>query len=95
MGVVSCMGFPIASFLFKVRIFSAKGLKVGCVTGSTASSVLSGVRKAEYQLVYFTPEELLLHRKWRELFQSEEYVNRLKVLVIDEAHTIKKWYKTV
>lgn len=65
---------------------------MGCVTGSTAPHVLAGVKIGEYQLVYFTPEVLIENRKWRELFQTEEYSKRLKVLVIDEAHTIKKWY---
>ena len=44
------------------------------------------------QLVYFTPEALLDNRKWRRLLQSVEYSTRVKVLVIDEAHTVKKVY---
>ena len=43
-------------------------------------------------LVYFTPEALLENRKWRRLLQRDEYSTRVKVLVIDEVHTIKKWY---
>ena len=48
--------------------------------------------KWKCQLVHFTPEALLENRKWRTLLQSVEYSTRVKVLVIDEAHTIKKVY---
>ena len=41
------------------------------------------------QLVYITPEALLENRR---LLQSDEYFTQVKVLVIDEAHTIKKVY---
>jgi len=54
--------------------------------------MLEGVIKGEYQLVFFTPEILLNAKNWRQLVQTESYTRRVKTLVIDEAHTVKKWY---
>ncbi len=46
----------------------------------------------KFQLLYFTPEAILLSKRWRRLLTSDSYQKRIKGLVIDEAHTIKKWY---
>ena len=44
-----------------------------------------------YQLVLFTPEMLLSQRRWRKMLLGEVYSNQLRVFVVDEAHTVKKW----
>ena len=44
--------------------------------------------------MFFTPEILLLTRRWRGLLSSPVYAEHLRVLVIDEAHTVKKWGET-
>jgi superfamily II DNA helicase RecQ len=49
------------------------------------------VLNAEYQLVFFTAELLLKNSKWRHLFRTPAYVERLRAFVIDEAHTLKMW----
>ena len=49
----------------------------------------------DYQLVFFTPEMLLSKHKWRRLLLGEKYTQRLRVVVIDEAHTVKKWLELV
>ena len=71
----------------------AKGLRVATVTsGQDDIEILNGIRKGAYSLVLFTPEMLLQTRKWREMLLSDIYTQNLKALVIDEAHTVKKWY---
>ena len=50
------------------------------------------VRAAKFQLLYFTPEALLINTKWRQLICTASYQKRIRGLIIDEAHTIKKWY---
>ena len=42
-------------------------------------------------MVFFIPEIILSKQKWRELLLSESYTRHLRALVVDEAHTIKKW----
>lgn len=75
-----------------MQSFSSKGLATGCVTGKTNAAMLAGVSRGEYQLVFFTPEMLLNDKKWRLLLQGDDYKRRVRGLVIDEAHTVKKWY---
>ena len=53
--------------------------------------MLERVAKGNYQLIFFTPEALLNHRKWRDLLRSDIYLSRLRVVVIDEAHTVINW----
>jgi len=47
--------------------------------------------RGEYQIAYFTPEILLKRKEWRRMLLKEVYVHNLKTVVVDEAHTIKKW----
>ena len=68
-----------------------KRLRVAAVTANTSEEIKTGVIKGAYSLVYFTPELLLEHEKWRKLFQQEQYTRRVNGFVVDEAHCIKKW----
>lgn len=61
------------------------------INSNSTSAVKAGVIKAEYSLVFITPE-LLLASKWREILHSTNYTRRVKAFVVDEAHTVKKWY---
>ena len=51
----------------------------------------AGVLEGTYQLVFFTPEMLLLKKKWRHILMNDRYSEGLKAFVIDEAHVVKKW----
>ena len=53
--------------------------------------VKEGVMMGNYQLVLFTPEMLLSQKRWRRMLQGEVYYKQLRVFVVDEAHTVKKW----
>ena len=44
-----------------------------------------------YQLVIFTPEMMIEHKRWRKMLLGEVYTSRLRAFVVDEAHTVKKW----
>ena len=57
----------------------------------TDRTVLDGVAQGLYQLVFFTPEMLITNKRWRRVIESDVYAERLKALVIDEAHCVKKW----
>jgi len=77
--------------LLQVRSFSSKGVQTGFVTSCSSNIILDGVRNANYQLVFFTPEALLRSR-WRKVLRSEPYSTRLRVMVIDEVHTVVEWW---
>ena len=77
--------------LTKMPVYSARGLKVGCVTGESSSEEKSQVVKGNFQLVFFSPESLLSGHRWRELLQVEPYRSNLVAFIVDEAHCVKKW----
>lgn len=74
----------------QVKSLSSRGLSVAAVNSNTTPGVKAGVIKGEYGLVFFSPE-LLLEKKWRELFHTKLYMNRVRAFIVDEAHTVKKW----
>ena len=61
------------------------------VTSNTVQDVKEGVAGGDYSLVYFTPELLLESQYWRKILLTHCYKKRLKALVVDEAHCVKKW----
>lgn len=75
----------------KVKDFSRRGLSVAAITGNTSEEIKEGVKRGNFSLVFFTPELLLEHKRWRNLLQKECYAKRLKAFVVDEAHCVKKW----
>ena len=81
----------IALMKDQIAVYSARGLKVGCVTGEFSSKEKSQVVKGNFQLVFFSPESLLSGHRWRELLQVEPYRSNLVAFIVDEAHCVKKW----
>ena len=72
------------------------GVKACYISGEQDDQLVKeGVRKGDYQVVYFTPEMILASKRWREMLVGQVYTNRLRTFVIDEAHTVKKWYTTM
>ena len=53
------------------------------------------VQTGAFQLVFFTPELLIENNRWRKVLMSDVYATRLKAFVVDEAHTVSKWYVTL
>lgn len=69
-----------------------KGLSAGYICGEKDDEEMKqNAIDAKYQLLFFTPEALLGNKKWRRLICSDKYRNQVKGLILDEAHTIKKW----
>ena len=54
--------------------------------------MINGVLRGDYQLVYITPELLFTVATWRKMLVGEVYRERLIAFVVDEAHTVKKWF---
>ena len=53
--------------------------------------MMQDVMQGAYQAVFFTPEMLMGKQRWRQMLLNDVYSSRLRVFVVDEAHTIKKW----
>ena len=78
-------------FILQVCAFKAKGLSAACICGDDDTAKKDDVIAGKFQLVFFTPEALLMNRRWRKLLLSDNYQRRIKGLVLDEAHTVQKW----
>ena len=72
---------------------TAKGITAVSICGDDNDDrhKKQGVTQGQHQLVYFTPETLVLSRSWRRVLNSCVYEEHLKALVIDEAHCVQKW----
>ena len=79
------------SLHLKVSSLSTKGLSCTYVTGDQDDAVKEGVLRGAYQLVLFTPELLINEKFWRKMLLDDTYAHRLRSLVVDEAHTVKRW----
>ena len=76
----------------QVKKFTDMGLKAAFVgEAQDDQSVEQGVKNGEYSLVYMNPESMMTVLQWREIFRSQLYQQRLKGIVIDEAHCVEKW----
>ncbi|XP_064395283.1 ATP-dependent DNA helicase RecQ-like [Halichondria panicea] len=58
------------------------------------AATMDAIFHGKYQLVFFTPEMIISKKHWRRLLGGDVYANRLKALIIDEAHCVKKWGET-
>ena len=82
--------------MLQVAKYSERGLRVAYITGEQEDEeVKKRVRDGYFQLVFFTPEVVLLNYHWRQLLSTPVYAQKLRALVFDEAHTIKKWLEAV
>ncbi len=69
------------------------GIKACYISGEQDNeSVRKDVVKGRYHIVYFTPEMILSNRRWREMLIGDVYTHQLRAFIVDEAHTVKKWY---
>jgi len=84
---------PLTSLMEdQVKKFTAMGLKAAFVgEAQDDHSVGRGVMDGEYRLVYMSPESMMTVLQWREMFRSPLYQQRLKGIVIDEAHCVEQW----
>ena len=74
----------------QVRIFSSKGLNAAYISGEAIDDLKDRVCRGEYQLVFITPEMIIIHKRWRKVIDGDIYTERLKAFVIEEAHCVKK-----
>ena len=67
--------------------FSSTGLSVAAASDKTKRE---GIIAGRFQLIYFSPEELLLVEQWRAMLLTPVYQQNLIAFVVDEAHCITK-----
>ena len=53
---------------------------------------INAVLRGQIQLLFISPESILINPKYRNMLLSKHYKENLVALVIDEAHCVKTWY---
>ena len=82
---------PLLSIISdQVASFCAKGISAAFV-GDKDQSVIRGIKRGEYHLVFISPESLFCTLEWRQVLCTGVYLSNLSGVIIDEAHCIKKW----
>ena len=72
--------------------FLSKGITAAFVGKEQEDKMKDGVLKRQYQLLFISPESLIMNLQWREMLRSEVYQQNLVGLAVDEAHCVTKWY---
>jgi len=49
------------------------------------------VLQGDAEIVFISPESIVLNKAFRDMLQSESYKERMIALVVDEAHCVKTW----
>jgi len=95
--VVIVISLLLALMKDQVKKFSDR--KIGAVQihdkfDSCEDAVKSRI-STNCSLIFTSPELILGDKSWLDVFCSPVFSERLVVLVVDEAHCIKKWYVTL
>lgn len=81
----------IALMRDQVASNTAMGMKSTYISDKENTKKQTAIRNGEFQIVYISPEALVL-LKWRNILSTRVYQENLVAFVVDEAHCIKKWY---
>ena len=72
--------------------FVPRGIKAEYVGEAQEDArAISTVLRGEAQLLFISPESILMNIKYRNMLLSKSCKENLVALVIDEAHCIKTW----
>ena len=86
---------PLIALREQASNFSNKGISSVYVSDKDGSNcdkaVRCSIKKAEYQLVFISPEALFATLEWRRTLCSDLYRTNLVGFIVDEAHCVKKW----
>ena len=74
----------------QVQALTTKNVKAIYV-GDADDLTIEKVKRGEYEVLFFSPENLLTNVDWRDVLQSPTFQERLVAFVVDEAHCVKDW----
>ncbi len=75
----------------QVSTLHKKGMKAIHVSGDLDETVISDIYEGKFQVLFFSPEQLLRNTVWRDMLRTSVYEENLVGFVVDEAHCVKKW----
>ena len=66
-------------------------LKAAYISNNQTDDVLHAIENGEYTFVFVSPESILHNNRWRQMFASKIYKERLISVCVDKAHCITHW----
>ena len=91
-GSITVIVSPLTALMKdQVESFGKRGVSAALVTSDCDEQIKADVVEGRYQLVFISPEQLISRERFRSMCTNECYAERLVVLVVDEAHCVKKW----
>jgi ATP-dependent DNA helicase RecQ len=81
---------PLTALIYdQVTDLLSHNVSAGYLDSETTSEVKKNVTAGYYNILFMSPEQLV--NKWRCLFSTSVYKERLVGLIVDEAHCVVKW----
>lgn len=80
------------------KISKLEGLNISAIddTSTTrnilpSSQLFSKIENGHYKAIYVSPEKLLVSDEWEQLKKSKFFLQKVRAIVVDEAHCIDTW----
>lgn len=90
--IVVCISPLTALMMDQREKFKRRGIITEFIGESqTDQTAIKNVLNGNVQLVYISPEALLLNPMYRGMLLTKPYKEHLVALVVDEAHCVKTW----
>ena len=63
-----------------------------CAVGETQQNKMEVdlIRNGQYQILFISPELLLVNLTWRDMIRSYTYMHNLVAFVVDEVHCVSQ-----
>lgn len=91
-GIVWCISPLIALMIDQSLKYSSCGLCAGFIgSGQTCITTKKKVLDGQVQLIFTTPEAIILNPTFRNMLLFSIYKEKLFFVAVDEAHCVKLW----
>ncbi len=75
----------------QVSALQRRGVQAIHVNCELDEETIEHIHAGRYQVLFFSPEQLLGSNVWRDMLLSPTFEENLVGFVVDEAHCVKKW----
>jgi len=74
----------------RVEALGIKAVAINMASSQQDAGLVDRILNGQFELVFFSPEWCVSHKKFQALMQSQTFRKRIGGIVIDEAHLVQK-----
>ncbi len=89
--IVVCVSPLTALMMDQKSKFVQMGILTEFIAEQSSEEAIRRVLNGEAQLVYISPERIIGNARFRAMFLSPIYKEKVVAFVVDEAHCVKTW----